>query len=282
MADGKVPVLESVGAATRTFAQNWRFAAIAGALTAAGATALTLLTASAPALALVFTVLTTLLQAYVYAALIGAALNGPGSVLSRLGADGGRIWAAMAIIGFLLTIVVILYTIFAAIVLAFGAPEAVTELGAAGQDQAAVMAAFGAFAEEEWGLCLFLALAFIAVWMLLTSRLFVSAPATYDAQRILTFETWKWTKGNMLRITAARALLLFPTYAVLFAITWGISGAVGIDPMDPTTAQNNMAVYAGVTFFSQFLGVAAYSALEAALSSYLYRGLRPQPADAFT
>jgi hypothetical protein len=281
-ADGKVPVFESVGAATRTFSQHWRFSLIAGAAAAAASTALTLMSASLPMIALVFSIAGTLVHAYLYAGQLGASLNGPQTVLSRLGADGGRVWSAMAIIGFLLMIISLIYAIVASIVIFSGAPEVMNEFGANSEDPAAAMQALGRLWEEQGGLLVGVGLAFFAIWMLLTSRLYLAAPASYEAQRILTFETWTWTKGNMLRILAARLLLLLPVYLLLSVITGSIGVAVGINPMDiasmTSAAASNAAGYAAYLFVGQLLTFGVYFGLEAALSAYLYRGLKPADA----
>jgi hypothetical protein len=210
-------------------------------------------------------------------------LFGADAARKRFGADGGRIWVAMALIGLFLFIVMFVASMIASIALVAGpmAPY-LTDLQGAGADNAAVMSIMLRFAEQN-PLALLLAFLFIgAIWMLLTSRLYLAAPASVDRERILTSETWKWTKGAMLRITAARLMLLLPAYVFLFAVSQLLARLLGIDLLDPVAAQAfasaNPVVYLGYALVTSFLSLAVYSSLEAGLSSFIYRGLKPQEA----
>jgi hypothetical protein len=277
---GNVPIFESVGAALRYARENIRFIAVASV---AGAAALTLiggLNLAAPQFGFVTWIVGRFVEAMVYAAFLGASLLGSEAVRTRWPNDGMRVWAAMAIIGFFLFIVMFVAFIIAGIVMAVGplAPY-MGDLQAAGSDEAAVMAVMVRFAEANPVALLLLTLFLSAIWMLLTSRLYLAAPASVDQQRILSFETWAWTKGAVLRITGARLLLLLPAYFLVFAVTTLFGRLVGINPVDPATqataASANPAGYLAFVFVTSALAFALYSALEAGLSSYLYRGLKP-------
>jgi hypothetical protein len=153
------------------------------------------------------------------------------------------------------------------------------DLQAAGSDNVAVMAVMVQFAERN-PLPLLLVMLFLGgIWILLTSRFYLAAPASVDQQRILTFETWPWTKGAMLRITGARLLLLIPANLFVGAISHLLGRVIGINTLDPATVQaaatSNPAGYLAFVFVSGVLTFALYSALEAGLSTYLYRGLKP-------
>ena len=129
-------------------------------------------------------------------------------------------------------------------------------------------------------MALLLTFLFYAIlWFALTSRLYLAAPASAEQGRILTFETWSWTKGQTLRITAARLMLLAPAYVLVSALSLLIGRAVGIDILNPMTAaevaQANSLLYLGFVFVSGLINLALYTALEAGLSIYLYRGLKP-------
>jgi hypothetical protein len=282
---GNVPIRQSVGAALRYVRENIRFIAIASV---AGAAALTLIGAfnlAAPQFGFVTVIVSGLVQAMVYAVFVGASLFGITDVRTRWLNDGMRVWAAMAIIGFFLFIVMFLASMIAAIVLAVGPMASyVDDLQGGGSDQAAVMAVMVRFAEENPIPVLLLTLYFGAIWMLLTSRLYLAAPATVDQQRILSFETWKWTEGATLRITGARLLLLIPANLFVGAISHLFGRVIGINTLDPATAaaaaSSNPAAYLAFVFVTGVLTCALYSALEAGLSSYLYRGLKPAEAQA--
>lgn len=214
-----VPIRESVGAALRFVRENIRFIAIVAATGAAALTLVGAINLAAPGLALVTTIASTFLHAFVYAAFIGAAVFAPGDVRGRWLSDGLRVWAAMAIIGFFMLIVMFAASMVASIILVAGPlGPYLQELQAAGNDDTAVLAVMTRFAEQSPGTILTLMLFLGGIWILLTSRFYIAAPASVDQQRILTFETWKWTRGAMLRITGARMMVLAPAYILLFAV----------------------------------------------------------------
>jgi hypothetical protein len=275
-----VPIRESVGAALRYVRENLAFIAVAGA-TAAGATTLIgAFALAAPQLGLVTTLVSSFVQALVYGALVGAALFGPGAVRVRWFNDGMRVWAAMAIIGLLLFIVMFVASMTASIILVAGPlGPYLQDLQAAGSNNVAVLAVMTRFAENNPLTLLALTIFLGGIWILLTSRFYLAAPATVDRQRILTFETWPWTKGAMLRITAARLLLLIPANLFVGAIGLLVGRLAGMNTLDPATisgaAASNPIAYLFYLFVTSFLSISLYSALEAGLSSYLYRGLKP-------
>lgn len=280
MAQGAVPIRESVGAALRFLRENLRFVLMTAALFAAISTALTALGMFVPQAGLVTTVGSAVMQALCYAIFIGAALFGAGAVGARWRTDGWRVFASMAVVGFFLLIVMFVATFVVSIVLAAGpiAPY-VDDLQRAGSDQVAVMQVMARFVQENSATILFVLLFYTIIWFLLTSRLYLAAPASVDAQRVLSFETWKWTKGSMLRITAARLLLLAPAYMFTFAVSQLVDRLAGFSAFDPgsvtaAVAANPAGVLASA-FVNAFIVLALYAPLEAGLSTYLYRGLKP-------
>ncbi|HRP10679.1 MAG TPA: hypothetical protein PLK37_06575 [Terricaulis sp.] len=277
MAASEVPVRESVGAALRFVRGNARFIGVAAAIGAGFSVAVAGLQMAAPALGPITSVLSGLVQAGVYAGLVSAALAlGTGGLV----ANAARLWAAMVIIGFLLCIVMFVLSIPVAIALIAGplGPYA-GDLQGAGGDEARVLEIMTRFAAEQPVAVVVTALFFTLVWMLLTSRLYLAAPATVDFKRILTFETWAWTKGSTLRITAARLMLLAPAYVLVSALAYLIGAPLGIDVFNPASimavAQSNPIGYLAFVAAQGFIGFGLYSALEAGLSSYLYGGLKP-------
>lgn len=280
---GKVPIQESVGAALAFLRQNLSLIGAGAGIGAASLALIAVASLQAPMLALPLALVSTLVSAFVYAAFTRAALSGAGAVSANLLADGGRVWASMAVVGFFLFIVFVVLAIPGFIILgAVIGGQYMSELEAAQGDEAASLELMGRIASENPGLLLGFALFYAFVWLALTSRLFVAAPASVDQQRILSFETWKWTKGEMLRILGARLLLLGPAYILVSALSYVLGVIMGVNVMDPASlasfAQANVAVYAGFTFAAGFIQIGLYRALEAGLSAYLYRGLKPNEA----
>jgi hypothetical protein len=279
-AGGSVPIRESVGEALRFVRENIRFVAI---VAAAGAVAMTIISAFAmmsPAMVIPTGLTSTFAQACTYAAFVAAALVGTESVRSRWIADGGRVWAAMALISLLLLIVMFIASMIVSIVLASGPlVPYLDDLQSAGSDNAAVMAVLTRFVEQNPMTVLIVSLFFAVIWFLLTSRLYLAAPATVDQGRILTFETWSWTKGAMLRITAARLLLLVPANILSGALGHLVGRAFGMNTLDPVSAgavaATNPAGYLIYILIAAFISFLLFSSLEAGLSTYLYRGLKP-------
>jgi hypothetical protein len=137
---------------------------------------------------------------------------------------------------------------------------------------------------EHWAPMLALGLLYAAIWMFLTSRLYLAAPASVADGRVRTFETWPWTKGQALRISAARLLLLLPTWAALTVLQAGLSAALGATAFSPSAMQELMTNaplrYLALLAPMQIVSLLVFSGLEAALSAYLYKGLKPETAAA--
>lgn len=280
-----VPVRESVGAALRFVRENLRFVGTVALIYAVISTLIAGLAFSVPQLGVLTMVANGIVQAFCYGALTVGALFGVESVRSRWTRDGWRVWSSMVVVGFFMTIVVFVITIPVTIALVAGPLGAyATDLQAAGSDQAAVMQIMMRFIEENPLAILFTGLFYFAVWLLLTSRLYLSAPASVEAGRILTFDTWNWTKGAMLRITWARFMLLVPAYALMFALTALLGRVFGFNVLDGASMQAALAANpVGVIIFefiTSFMVLALYASLEAGLSAYLYRGLKPADAPA--
>lgn len=266
---------DAIGAALRFTRANARFIAVVALLGAGLTTLVAALGLSSPPLGLLAGLASGVVQAFVYAGLVGAVLYGAGAVPTRIGGDGGRVWAAMAVVAFFLFIVFFIITIPVMITL-FAGPLAsfLPELEQAGADQEAVLAVMTRFAEANPGVLLLVLLFYSAIWLLLTSRLYLAAPASLEARRILTFETWAWTKGAMLRIAGARLLLLVPANILAGAVGYVFGRLVGVDAFAPTAA-SNVGGFLAYVFVASFATFALYSALEAGLSSALFRNLKP-------
>jgi hypothetical protein len=273
MATPTLPIRDTVGAALRFVRAHWRFATLAAGLGAGASVLIAAVSLAASELALLGMVASGFVQAFVYAAFTAAALTG--AAPARIASDGMRVWAAMVVIGLFLSIVFFLLLITATMVL-FAGPLApyLSDLQNAGQDQAAVMAVMTRFAEQNPGPLLAVLLVFGTVWLLLTSRLYLAAPASVEAKRILTFETWKWTKGAMVRIAAARLMVLLPANVLVGALGYLAARLFAIDPFGPD-ADGNVGGFLAYVFVAHFVTFALFSPLEAALSAFIYRGLKP-------
>lgn len=271
---GRVPVRESAGAALRFVREHWRIAALVGAATAAAQTffLLVLGALSAP--------FTLLAAAAAYGYLLSVAFGRTDRrSFGPIAQNGARIAGAMAIVVFLLAVIGVVAFFVATSVLM--APYA-QELQAVEQDDAAVRAIVERAMAEQPGVMQGVLVVALLIWFWLTSRLYLAAPATLDRQRITVFESWIWTRGNALGVMAARFLVLAPAAALLVALQLLVARAVGFSPFDlqgmaAAAAANPLGL---VMFFliSQFLQVGFFGALEAGLSAYLYRGLKPADA----
>lgn len=275
-------VRDCVGAALRFVRENLRFVATVAGIGAVGTGVIAAAAAAIPQIGLLTSIASTVLQAFVYAALTAAMLFGAAAVRGRLVGDGGRVWLAMAIIGVLMGIVIFVVSIPVVITLIAGplGPYA-GELQTAGSDQAAVMTVMLRFMQENPVAVLLVTLFFFAVWFLFTSRLYLAAPASVDQKRVMTFETWSWTKGNMLRIVGARLMLLVPAYLLTFALSYLIGYGFGIDPTNAAAiaavAMANPVAFLVYATASAFVTFVLYNALEAGLSAAIYRALKPAP-----
>lgn len=248
-------------------------------------TILALITLSQPALGIVTMVANGIVQAFCYGALTAAALFGVSQVRSRVALDGWRVWSSMVIVGFFMFIV--MFAVFMVVGMAlFAGPFAayIGDLQSAGADEQRVMEILMRVSQEQPG-PLLLAMLFIgAIWLALTSRLYLAAPASVEAGRTLTFETWKWTQGSVLGISWARLMLLIPAYVLMFAVTTLLGRLFGFDMLNAGSLQEaaraNPVGLIVFEFVSSFVVSALYASLEAGLSAYLYRGLKPANASA--
>lgn len=283
MAAGAVPVKESVGAALRFVRENWRFVVTVAGIFAAASTLLALITLSQPALGIVTMVANGIVQAFCYAAFTTGALVGAGQVRSRVAIDGWRVWSSMVIVGFFMFIVMfVVFMVVGMVLLAGPLASYIGDLQDAGPDQQQVMQILTRISQEQPG-ALLMAMLFVgAIWLVLTSRLYLAAPASVEAGRTLTFETWKWTEGAVLGISWARLMLLIPAYVLMFAVTTLLGRAFGFDMLDASSLQSavraNLVGLIVFEFVSSFVVSALYASLEAGLSAYLYRGLKPSNA----
>lgn len=269
---GKVPIFESMGAALRFVRTQWRpILAIAAATSLLQSLAFLLLGVSLPFLALIF-----FAAACAHAAFLNTALNGPAPPSAAMLGDGARVFAAMAAIGFFMAIVGFMVFYIAMGVLI--APYA-DQVKAASQDQAALTEIMTQAVQNQPATLMWALIAGGMLLLLLTSRFYVAAPATVDRKRIVVFDSWRWTKGNMLRIVAARIGVVFPAFILVSMLQSLAALALGVSAGDPASlaalAQSSPFQFAAFYFLAGAIQLSLLGALEAGLSAYLYQGLRP-------
>lgn len=271
---GKAPILESASAGLRFAVHEWRsIAPIAGAGgVALSALSLAMLDAQARqniGAALGLTLATLLVTGVVYALLFRRALayfgeqpSGPVSV------SIGAVYGSMAIVGFFLFIVFVVLMIPAVAVIGSALEPFLEDIQAAQGDQAAMAAIMQrAVVANPGPFALIVGLGSF-IWLALTSRLYLAAPASVAQGKALSFETWRWTAGNMLRIIAARLMVLAPLWIAILVVVGLLTTILG------GAAQSVIGHFA-VQTIAQALSIGALYAAEAGLGVYLYRGLRP-------
>jgi len=268
-------IRDTVGAGLRFVRENWRFVASVAAI-AAGLEGVSYLVLGP---SLPWMLLLLLITAGAYAALTRAALSGAADVRVHLPGDGGRVAAAMAGVGFFLSIIAIMLT-FVAMSVLIAPYEA--QVKAAGEDEAALAAIMNQAVAAQPGAIAWIMAIGAALVFLITTRFYLAAPASVAQKRVVVFESWVWTRGAMLKIAGARLLLLLPALIFAGAIQSLAAMALGAPAGDAVAlaalAQSNQLLFTAFYAIASFLQIALYSALEAGLSANIYRSLRPPPA----
>jgi membrane-anchored glycerophosphoryl diester phosphodiesterase (GDPDase) len=108
-----------------------------------------------------------------------------------------------------------------------------------------------------------------AIWV--NARLILAGPATVAEGRMLAFTTWSWTKGNGWRIVAALILTCMPGFLVSNLVASLVGQAAGLN-REQLNAPGTMVT----AFVASFLVLWLVYGPFAGLSTYLYRGFRPQ------
>jgi hypothetical protein len=177
----------------------------------------------------------------------------------------------LAVVGFFFLIVFVLGVVIFSIALVPAAEQANVDLREITPgDEAALLQAFGEiFKGPGAPYLIVLGLAFVAFLFWLNLRLFLVNVATIAEGRIMAFSTWRWTKGDALRILAASLIVLFPIQAPIWLAVGVLASALG-------------SSVAGVAILTFLQAVAQNLFLVPALSglsAFLYRGLRPPDID---
>ena len=283
---GKVPVFACVREAWQFLIANWRLFVPAAAILAVVSQigpALALLTVPAdPAPQTVMqnmlgdfiTVLPSMIAGLLYtAAILRKAVRDEftGRVGLAFGADEVRLLgvaAAMAclfvpIVG--LVIVVLSITVFSRIATSEAALEAILADPEAMND--AIVAALGEGGATA--LSLFIMVMFV-IFLVLAARLYMVNAATIGERRIVIFQTWSWSSGNVMRLLAAMILTVLPVMLIDSVVgNAGMSVLLAL----PEGAQSILPLLIIQTLVT-FVG-AMTTIPVVVLGAIFYRGLRP-------
>jgi hypothetical protein len=106
----------------------------------------------------------------------------------------------------------------------------------------------------------------VVVCLWIGARLFMVQAATIGERRMVAFQTWSWTRGNMGRVILALLLTLIPPMLAATLVSDLIWGAVGQTP----TVVVSLVVLTVTTFIDLISQIPVI-----ALGGILYKGLRP-------
>lgn len=269
--DGKVPVMQCVGAAYRFALANW-VSLLPACLAVGVAMALTpLLAGSGPrGLTMLLAMLVSALaNAVLISAILRRALRPADAGLPQLGADEFRLLGVAMVIGLMFLPLGVLVGAVLMSLLAgqiASSPEALAVLM---QDPDALqetltqsLSPAGQMAFSAFILLIFA----IGVW--LGVRLFLVNAATVGEKRMVILQTWNWTRGNLARVAFAMFLALFPPMIVGGVITTLFMEFAG------DLSQASLVTVAALSGVQAFIAAVTNIPLYA-LSAELYRGLRP-------
>jgi hypothetical protein len=272
---GKSSLWASIAEALRFHRENWRFVA---SVAAAGALAHVAVMALLGSTLLVLPAI-LIVAAGLYAILTRAALSGAANALTNAPRDTLRTLGAGLIVVFIAAVLA-LATIYIAMSVLI-APYA-EEAKALTQDQAGMQALLERAAATQPGVAAWAGLIGAALIFVLTSRFFFAIPASLQQGRVAALSSWGMTKGKLLPIMAARLILLGPALIFVGALQSLLGFLMGLGIGDPFSmmarARDNPTGF--LVFFAgaQFLQIAIFTALEAGLSTALYRRHANPPA----
>jgi hypothetical protein len=119
-------------------------------------------------------------------------------------------------------------------------------------------------------LSLFIIIIF-AIFILIAARLSMVNAATIGERRIVIFQTWSWTRGNVLRVIAALILTFLPVIMINNLI-----GSVAIAIMRSIPGAGESIPLLVLASFAVSFATTMTSIPTIALGAVLYKGLRPR------
>lgn len=183
-----------------------------------------------------------------------------------------RVFASIWFLVFILTFVgmIVMSALLGSAMAAAGVSEA--ELIAVQDKPQAAMALMergmaGGSGMLVWGG--FLAMMLGAVWLF--ARLALAGPATVAENKALAFGSWRYTRGDGLRIAMIFGAILAP----VLAFAWLVFGAhASLGPNTPPSAEAGTALLVG-NFVLILMQTMVAMPLMAGAGAFLYRGLKP-------
>ncbi len=117
---------------------------------------------------------------------------------------------------------------------------------------------------------LLLVMLVFAAAIYLFTRLFMVNAATIGERRVVMFQSWRWSRGNVLRMLGAIMLTWLPAYVIDSVVV-----EVGVAILRPITTDGNaglvlIAFNAVATFVAAMVGIPSI-----VLGAIFYKGLRP-------
>lgn len=271
---GKVPVVECVVASWRFFLENWLRFLPAAAITGIVSGGVPVLLVGGMAAAqraslglLISFIVSAIAGVFFTAAILRKAVRDeyvPPTGLS-FGADETRLLGVLAGMAALFIPPVFLFSLLMVIAV-FGrlasSPEQLDALAA--NPEALERAIADALSTPAGMIIQVVGFVFIAILIVVSARLAMVNAATMGERRIVFFQTWNWSRGNVFRVLASIILTALPT--VLFNMIIGSILAGGAQ----------QSVMAAVLTDSALSIIAALGSIPSiALGAQLYKGLRP-------
>jgi len=267
---GKVPVVECVAAAWRFMFENWtRFLPAAAIVSVASGIAPLMATAFVGAEYVVTVIASVLFTAVVLRYAVRGEYSAPTGL--ALGADEARL------IGVLGATALVYAPLLFVLLIAWGV-SLLNSLGLTAEEIEALsrnpeefnqavakaMAAPPSPTLVVIGVIAFVVLAYLA------TRLFLVNAATIGERRAVFFQTWSWSKGNVLHIFAAIFLTALPSVLVSLIVGSILSGVAFQEAGSPAGAITVIVVGTVVSLISTLLSIP-----QIVLGAHLYKGLRP-------
>lgn len=272
---GKVPIVECVVAAWRFFLANWQRFLPAAVIVGVVSGVVPVLAASGPSGAqnvtaanfVVFAV-TAVAGVFFAAAVLRKAVRDEYQSPTGLtfGPDETRLLGVLGAMVLLFMPPVFLFSIVLVIMLFGRIASSPEQLEALMADEAAMSKAITDALSTPTGIVIqLLGLVFLAVLIIVSARLIMVNAAAIGEGRIVFFQTWTWSKGNVFRIISAMILTALPV--------WLFNMIVGSIIAETGAAQN---LVAAVVVDSAISIIAVLGSIPSiALGAQLYKGLRP-------
>ncbi len=271
---GKVPVAECVVGAWRFFLANWQRFLPAAVIVGVVSGAIPVLAASGPPGAqnvtanFVVFVVTAVAGVFFAAAVLRKAVRDEYQSPTGLafGSDETRLLGVLGAMVLLFMPPVFLFSIVLVVVLFGRIASSPEQLEALMADEAAMSKAIADALSTPTGVMIqLLGVVFLAVLIIVSARLIMVNAAAIGEGRIVFFQTWSWSKGNVFRIIAAMILTALPV--------WLLNLVIGSIIAETGAAQN---LIAAVVVDSAISIIAVLGSIPSiALGAQLYKGLRP-------